>query len=339
MGVGKPSFVKGVHPVGQPPGEEGWSIAKRRVSAVRTSSGPPSSMLSTSRKRRRGRAPRSPSPGRVIGRAVGLEPEGQGVAGDRRLPLAPASGRVGAARGLGAGRGPLRFVRAVGEDLGDHEPRAGALEDEANLAGFEARPGESTRIACRPARGAPFTHCRPCRAGPRATTVPAISAIQGTASGDSTRSTASTIADRRRGGVKRTTRPRPRLSPVGEVHRVCGSRSRTAGRQRLAVERRHGEGRPPEPAGPRRRAAGSRGRPPDLRPPPRTPRRPARGRGLGNEPREACPGTAWARAPRRAWDRDPPRRESEAGRPECARSRPGSRSRRPRDSRVRRPAN
>ncbi len=83
-------------------------------------------------------------------------------------------------------------------------------------------------VACRPARGTPFTHWRPWRAGPRATTVPAISAIQGTASGDSTRSMARTMAESRRAGWSRMARPLPRPSPVGEAQLVAGFRSNTA---------------------------------------------------------------------------------------------------------------
>src|SRR5258707_37355 len=82
--------------------------------------------------------------------------------------------------------------------------------------------------ACRPARGAPFTHCNPCRAGPLRTIVPPIETTQGTASGVRTRSTARTRAARRRSGATRTRIPRPFPRPSRDVQDVAGSRSRTA---------------------------------------------------------------------------------------------------------------
>ena len=80
-----------------------------------------------------------------------------------------------------------------------------------------------------PARGAPFTHWNPERAGPSATTRPSIEATQGTARGEASRPTAKTRAESLRAGSTRTTTTLARPSPSAAVQAVAGSRSVTSG--------------------------------------------------------------------------------------------------------------
>ena len=200
-----------------------------------TRSGPPSSRLSTSSQRRRGarqwaRAQAAWWLARSGSRRIGLAVVT--LRGRPSLPACAASkaqaGRVGA-RG---GPLPLRPVR-TGRPRRSRAAGPGPWKTRCTSLAVRSPSGTTSR-ACFAARGAPFTHCSPCRAGPLATTALSIDAIHGTASGRALEGHQHTSAPSRRARPRPPRRCRcPWPSPSRAVQAVAGSRSSDGGAERL----------------------------------------------------------------------------------------------------------
>ena len=194
-----------------------------------TSSGPPSSRLSTSSHRRCAARQRARAQAAWCEARSGSQADGLRVEAHRLVPAARPRRLEGVPRGLGPGRAaapPPPGRRGTPRRSRAAAPAPGTPAAPRRVS---RSPSGTTSSACLPARGAPFTHWKPARTGP---CDHHLAADRGDPRHRQRRSFEvdgrATSAERRRAGVTRATTPLPRPSPSADVQAVAGSRSSTA---------------------------------------------------------------------------------------------------------------